>query len=240
MPELNDVEVRTIPFTEIRMVEGSEYPIEGFAAVYDQLTDMGWYNEKVDPGFFAGRLQDDIRSCFNHNENYVLGRNKAGTLKIEDQPGGLWFAVKPPDTQYGRDLLVSIKRGDVTGCSFMFRTQKDLWIEETGTVPTRTLLECKELIELGPVTFPAYPQTSVVARMSRGKALLEEISTSMEIPAGEKELRSMIEKLERYLDEGRGGPSVSQAADDDQNASDLIQANMETLRTKLKLARMRY
>jgi uncharacterized protein len=239
MPEINDIEIRTIPLTEIRMVEGTEFPIEGFGAVYDQLTDMGWYREKIDPGFFVGRLQDDIRSCFNHNENYVIGRNKANTLKVENRPEGLWFAVKPPDTQYARDLQVSIKRGDVTGCSFMFRTKKDLWVEETDTEPTRTLLECAELIEIGPVTFPAYPQTSVVARMSRGKALLEQIKNDTEIPHGESELRATIEKLERFLDEGRSGPSTSQAAGEDKNVDAQAQVGLEIIRRKLAIMKLR-
>jgi HK97 family phage prohead protease len=233
---MDELEVRTINLTEIRVAddEEDEFSIRGTAAVYESFTDMGWYEEKIARGAFDATLAvDDIRSFFNHDENLVLGRNRSGTLRIEDREDGLHFAVNPPDTQYARDLKVSIKRGDVSGCSFMFITKVDTWDKTDPQYPKRTLNECK-LFELGPVTIPAYPQTSVYAR---GMGLMAQLRNT-QIPLGDEETRAMIENLERYLE--RGGPSTSQAAGDDENAGERVQVDLEKLRTKLKLARMRY
>jgi phage head maturation protease len=57
-----------------------------------------------------------------------------------------------------------MKRGDVSGCSFSFRTLKDEWTYSAdGGTTLRTLIDV-ELFDVGPVTFPAYPATDVAVR----------------------------------------------------------------------------
>ena len=70
--------------------------------------------------------------------------------------------MKVPNTSWARDLMESIKRGDINQMSFGFRTVKDLW-EETNKKVVRTLQEVK-LFDVSPVTYPAYPQTSATVR----------------------------------------------------------------------------
>ena len=142
--------------------------IEGYAAVFDQPSeDLGGFIEIIEPGAFKKTIQEaDIRALFNHDPNYVLGRNRAGTLRLAEDAHGLQFEVKLPDTTWARDLLQTVRRGDVSQASFGFQTVRDRWkiIEDQDEVMRkRTLLEVK-LFDVSPVTYPAYPQTGVNAR----------------------------------------------------------------------------
>src|SRR6185436_2663171 len=117
----------------------------------------GWFIESVAPGAFRRAIvEDDVRALFNHDPNFVLGRNRAGTLKLSEDDVGLAIEILPPDTQQARDLMVSIERGDVSQMSIGFRALKQEW-DESGDVIKRKLLEC-ELFDISPVTFPAFTQ----------------------------------------------------------------------------------
>ena len=160
--------------------------LEGYAAMFDQETQIGgnqWgFMESIAPGAFAESIKaDDIRSFFNHNENIVLGRTTAKTAEFFEDDKGLRAVIYPPDTADGRDVMTLVKRGDVTGMSFMFQTKKDEWTEPEakGELPKRRILEVK-LFEAGPVTFPAYEQTSISAR-DRSKAFMDMGSRQVEV-----------------------------------------------------------
>lgn len=161
---------------EIRSNEGKNQ-IRGYAAVYRSYSeDLGDFIEVIEPGFFSEVLHDDVRSLFNHDPNIVLGRTKSGTLRLEDTPKGLKITNDLPDTQWGRDLRVSIERGDIDQMSFGFivKEKGDTWTRN-GKQVVRTLKRngCARLVDISPVTYPAYPETSVTAR-SMAKSLLEQ------------------------------------------------------------------
>jgi hypothetical protein len=162
-----DIERRTLTLDEIRVIrkEGEPAKIIGHAAVFEKLSeDLGGFREKIAAGAFKKTIQEaDVRGLFNHDANYVLGRNKAGTLTLSEDQRGLAIEALPPDTQWARDLTVSMDRGDITQMSFGFQTVRDIWEEEMGKTPIRTLQEVK-LFDVSVVTFPAYPQTSVKVR----------------------------------------------------------------------------
>ena len=163
----NLLERRTITLKELRVVdsisdESTEPAIDGYASVFDSWSEeLGGnqpFRERVVKGAFEETIQnDDIRALFNHDPNYVLGRNKAGTLTLEEDDKGLHVRITPPDTQWAKDLLVSIKRGDITQMSFGFTVILDRWNYEDNT-DVRELLKVK-LYDVSPVTFPAYTQT---------------------------------------------------------------------------------
>lgn len=154
---------------EVRAVGESEDDgtpsIEGYAAVFNALSVEMWgFRERIAPGAFTETLEtDDIRSLWNHNSDFVLGRVKSGTLRLAEDDEGLRFDVEPPDTSWGRDALTSVRRGDVDQASFMFRTLEDDWSIDENEQLIRTLRKVK-LYEVSPVTFPAYPATQVSAR----------------------------------------------------------------------------
>lgn len=162
-----EIERRNIDLIELRMVEdeGQKPKIRGYAAVFNKLSeDLGGFKEKIDPGTFKKSIEkDDIRALFNHDANYILGRNKAGTLTLTEDEKGLNIEIDPPDTQYARDLQESIKRGDINQMSFGFVVINDSWDFEKGKEAIRTLKEVR-LFDVSPVTYPAYPQTSVKIR----------------------------------------------------------------------------
>ena len=183
---------------EIRAEEGKPKKIAGYAAVFETLSEpMFGFREKVSPGAFAETISaDDIRALWNHDPNYILGRNRAGTLVLAEDERGLKIEISPPDTQWARDLITSIERRDVSQMSFGFQTLKDMWDEEDPQNVTRTLIKVR-LYDVSPVTYPAYPSTSVNARSA------EEIIAEHRAAKSQADDAAMLEERKR----------VGQAAD---------------------------
>ena len=160
-------ERRAFPIFELRASAGSDGKmpmIVGHAAVFNKPSEnLGYFREKIMPGAFKDSIgTDDVRALFNHDPMYVLGRNTARTLRMTEDAQGLAVEIDPPDTQWARDLITSIGRGDISAMSFGFDTLDDEWAMERGE-NMRTLKRVK-LYDVSPVTFPAYPQTDVDTR----------------------------------------------------------------------------
>lgn len=162
---MKDKEQRSFKATELR-VEGDQIPtIKGYPAVFNVMSEnLGYFREIVRPGAFKKTINDgaDIRALFNHNPNFVIARTKSNTLKHTEDDKGLFIEAAPPDATWARDLVSSIKRGDINQMSFSFETVKDRWGTENGE-RIRELFEVR-LFDVSVVTYPAYPQTSVSAR----------------------------------------------------------------------------
>lgn len=139
----------------------------GYAALFSTPTEIaGAFREQIAPGAFADAVtRDDVRALFNHDANFVLGRNTAGTLTLSEDSRGLRYEIDPPDTQWARDLMVSVQRGDISQSSFAFEVIEEAWDYPTrdAALPTRTILRAK-LYDVSPVTYPAYESTTVSAR----------------------------------------------------------------------------
>jgi len=139
--------------------------IVGYAARFNVLSvDLGGFRERILPGAFRKHLDEgaDVRALFNHDPSAILGRTAAKTLRLNEDDKGLRFTAILPDTTVGRDVAESIKRGDVTGCSFGFDALDDAWHKEGGEV-VRDLRQVR-LWDVSPVTYPAYPDTEVNLR----------------------------------------------------------------------------
>ena len=171
---------------EIREGEGDKKDgriatLTGYAAVFNQLSeDLGGFREFIRAGAFKDSLTrgDDIRALVDHDSGRIIGRRSAKTLEIREDDKGLLVDIAVPDTSSGRDVVVSVKRGDLTGMSFGFATKKDEWRKEkldNGDIVRRRELVAVDLFEVSAVAFPAYPQTAVEARDCRSaKEVLEE------------------------------------------------------------------
>ena len=157
-----------LPLKEIRINESDGGTcIEGHAAVFDSWSEtLGGifpFKEKVRKGAFAESIgRDDIRALFNHDPNYVLGRNRAGTLELVEDNVGLRVRITPPDTSWARDITTSIRRGDIAQMSIGFVVEDDEWSSKDG-IDTRELKKVR-LFDVSPVTFPAYTATDVGVR----------------------------------------------------------------------------
>jgi len=166
MPEREKAlrEYRTFDVTslELRTEDDKKKKIVGHAAVFETIVDGGWFREKIAPGAFKKSIgEDDIRALFNHDPNFILGRNKAGTLQLREDEKGLWIEIEPPETQFATDLSISIERKDITQMSFGFEIIKESREAGKGNEPSLYTLEEVKLWDVSPVTFPFYAQTDV-------------------------------------------------------------------------------
>lgn len=155
------------PACELRVDEAdnSHRMIRGYAAVFNSRSeDFGGWREIVLPGAFGESLKDgsDVRALVDHNSSLILGRNKAGTLRLAEDKRGLAVEIDAPDTTVGRDTVVSIRRHDLTGMSFAFRTIDADWVTEDGQEIRR--LKNVELVDVSVVAYPAYADTAVAVR----------------------------------------------------------------------------
>jgi HK97 family phage prohead protease len=165
MEDVMDIERRTLGGLEIRSAEGAAPSIEGYAAVFNSMSpDLGGFREVILPGAFdrAMRESHDVRALVNHDSNQILGRTKSGTLALAVDSHGLQARISPPDTEVGRSVVTSIKRGDLDGMSFAFYTVTDNWRTENGE-QIREVADL-ELLDVSVVAYPAYPATQVSAR----------------------------------------------------------------------------
>lgn len=150
--------------------------ISGYAAVYFRENDSSteyrlWPGavERIKRGAFDGVMKTaDVRALFNHDPNQLLGRTKAGTLKLSVDDVGLRYEVTPSDTNSYRDVVELLRRGDIDGSSFQFAA-RDSW-EKVDGKEIRTIEEVTTLLDVGPVTFPAYTGTTSSARSEFAEA----------------------------------------------------------------------
>jgi HK97 family phage prohead protease len=172
------IEHRTWRNLEFRVSAGNEpAKISGYGAVFDSPSeDMGYFEElreEIDPRAFDGVMASnpDVRGLFNHDSNLVLGRTTAGTMRLSVDARGLSYEIDPPDTQFARDLMVSMRRKDITGSSFAFVVKRDQWTDNPDGSITRRIIEFDQLLDVSPVTYPAYPAANAQARTERRSML---------------------------------------------------------------------
>lgn len=164
--------IKNIEEAERRMVtesveireEGDEKYIEGYAFVFGAQADLGGFTEEIAVGAADEVMNDDVRGLLNHEANIVLGRTKSGTMTLALDARGLKYRIKynpnDPDHVSAREKIM---RGDISQSSFAFRTKDDKWEVKNGK-DHRTILKFSRLIDVSPVTYPAYPDATVAAR----------------------------------------------------------------------------
>tara|TARA_E500000305_G_C4018415_1_gene237153 strand:+ start:551 stop:1183 length:633 start_codon:yes stop_codon:yes gene_type:complete len=150
---------------EKRDDEKESRKVIGYASVFNSLSEnLGGFREQINRNAFNEVLEDDVRALFNHNPDLILGRTIANTLNISVDEKGLRYEFDAPDTTVGNDLLVSLKRGDITQSSFGFIVEEDSWDNDKEGKVIRTIEKVSRLLDVSPVTYPAYPEASVGKR----------------------------------------------------------------------------
>lgn len=158
---------------EIRAEENEEHGhfIAGRPIVYDQKTDMGWYDEVIESGALEYTDLKDVRFLVNHNTDMIpLARsrnnNANSTMQLTtDQDGlGIRADLDIENNADAKSLYSAVQRGDITGMSFMFSVDKDSWDDIDTEHPTRHIRSISKVLEVSAVTFPAYSQTSIQTR----------------------------------------------------------------------------
>ena len=183
----HEVEIREHDGTKILSGKGVAYGVWSL--------DLGGFKERIRYGSATETLEKgDIRILFNHDSKAVLGRKSAGTARFTEEKRGIIYEADLPDTADGRDVKELVARKDITGNSFRMMVPADgeEWKRE-GDLIKRTITKM-ELTEMGPQTFPAYPQTNVSLRT----AILERGIEALGIPAGEA--KDLIEAYRMEFD----------------------------------------
>ncbi len=176
------IEERTAPVAEKRtrtmeVRAAGPMVLEGYAALFDEETDLGAFKERIARGAFDDVLNDDVRLLMDH-EPPPLARTTNGTLQLSVDDKGLKYRAELVDTQAARDLYAMVKRGDINQSSFAFTIAEQEFDQEREL---RTITKVATLYDVAPVCYAAYPQTSVTARKK------EEVAPeAKEVPAPQK------------------------------------------------------
>lgn len=182
--------------------------IEGRAIVYDEPTDMGWYEEKIDKGALDDADLKDVRLLVNHNTDMIpLARsrnnNENSTMQMTVDEEGMNIRANL-DTENNADaksLYSAIERRDMSGMSFMFMVDGDRWENIDSDYPTRHIEKISKVFEVSAVTFPAYEQTTLEARglaeaLDSAKASLENVrAEKREIERKKQRIKILTEVL---------------------------------------------
>lgn len=156
---------------ELRAPEKESRTVEGYAAVFNSDSEMMYGNviERIMPGAFDSVIDDNAVALFNHDPNLILARNKVN-MTIKQDEKGLYYRFEAPNTTAGNDLLENLRNGNVQTSSFAFVIADEKWTysDDRSKPSIREITKIKRLYDVSPVTYPAYPDTSVAQRNFAG------------------------------------------------------------------------
>ena len=193
----DDTELRSFDF-EVRAKEDEENGsfVEGTPIVFGKRTNIGPFDEIIDKKALDKADLQDVRFLVNHNTDMTpLARsrnnNKNSTMQMTVEEDGMKIRVNldTENNSDARNLYSAIKRGDVSGMSFMFSVRGDKWDGQDSEHPTRTITDIGKVYEVSAVTFPAYEQTTISARSQR---TLESARAALESARKEEEERQAV------------------------------------------------
>ena len=164
-------ETRAFNF-EIRAEKNEEHGtfITGTPIVFDQETDLGWYSERIDKDALSRTDLRDVRFLVGHNTSMIpLARsrnnNENSTMQmvINDHGMDIRVDLDTENNAEAKALYSAVKRGDMSGMSFMFIVDEDSWEDIDTDHPKRTIRSIRTVLEVSAVAFPAYEGTSIQA-----------------------------------------------------------------------------
>lgn len=184
MKNKNELESRSYNF-EIRAEDSEQWKvITGRPIVYNSRTDLGWFDEVFEVGSLDGTNLSDVRFLVNHDLRRIpLARsrhnngNSTMQLSVDMQGLNIWVKLDTENNADARALYSAVKRGDITGMSFMFSIDDEEWENLESDHPTRHIRKIGSVVEVSAVTFPAYESTEIYAR---SKEALENARSALE------------------------------------------------------------
>ena len=168
---MSEKEVRAFSF-ECRAEENEQHGtfITGTPIVFDQAADMGWYEETINKDALKNTDLKDVAFLVGHNTGMIpLARsrnnndNSTMQMTVNDDGMDIRVDLDTENNAEARALYSAVKRGDMTGMSFMFVVDKDSWADADSDYPKREILSIRKVFEVSAVAFPAYPQTTIQA-----------------------------------------------------------------------------
>ncbi|WP_298535786.1 HK97 family phage prohead protease [uncultured Methanobrevibacter sp.] len=190
---MKDFEQRSYTF-ELNAEETEDHVgvITGRPIVYESKTDLGYFDEVIARGALDHADLRDVRFLVNHDTSKIpLARsrnnNENSTMKFSVDDQGLlldWVKLDIENNSEARNLYSAVKRGDITGMSFMFSVGDEEWSNLESDHPTRTIKEISNVIEVSAVTFPAYDDTSISVRnkqaLDSARSALDSVERSLD------------------------------------------------------------
>ena len=198
-------ETRSFAF-EVRAEENEQHGtfITGTPIVFEQATDLGWCQETISRQALEGTDLKDVRFLVGHNTSMIpLARsrnnNENSTMQLTVTENGMDIRVDldTENNAEARALYSAVKRGDMSGMSFMFSVDRDSWSDVESDYPKRTVEHISRVLEVSAVAFPAYPQTSI--QVASDDAALDSARASLE--SARRKLRE--ERIRQAEDERR-------------------------------------
>ena len=167
--------------------------IEGHPVVYDQMTDLGYFNEIIERGALDKTDLRDVRLCLNHDTSVVYARSRSNTpdstMRIWVEEDGLHFrASLDMENPLSKAYYSMIDRRDIDKMSFMFSVDGETWEDLDTEHPTRHINSIGSIVEISAVTFPAYDTTEIQAR---SKEALE--SARQQLESERQQTRTSLE-----------------------------------------------
>ena len=159
--------------------------ITGTPIVFNQATDLGWCEERIAPEALDGTDLKDVRFLIGHDTSMVpLARsrnnNENSTMQLTVTERGMEIRVDldVDGNPRAAELYSAVKRGDISGMSFMFTVDKDSWEDIESDYPKRTVEHISRVLEVSAVAFPAYPPTDL--QVASEDATLDSARASLE------------------------------------------------------------
>jgi len=205
-------EVRSLEF-EIRAEDtgnaGRAGRITGTPIVFNQVTDLGWIREVIEPGALDNTDLKDVRFLVGHDTNGIpLARsrnnNENSTMQLTVTERGMEIRVDLDieNNPRAKELYSAVSRGDITGMSFMFTVDRDAWDDLESDQPLRRIRSIGRVFEVSAVTFPAYEGTDIQA--ASADSALESVRDSLESArqqlANERAKEAEMERRTAVLD----------------------------------------
>jgi hypothetical protein len=149
--------------------------ITGLAAVYESRTNIGnLFYEVIERGAFEETDFTDVLFFVNHDLTKIpLARSRRNNgnstmqLKVDERGLNIETNLDVENNTDARSLYSAIKRGDITGMSFLFSVKEDAWEKLDAKIPTRRIKRISRVREVSAVNFPAYEATEISARETR-------------------------------------------------------------------------
>ena len=182
--------IKEIRLVDMRVSEDEGMVVEGYAAVFDTVTDLGWMHEVIDRHAFDNADMSDIVMKYNHEDSVLpMARTRGGSLTFTIDDHGLKIRAKLPDTSVNKDIYTLIREGVLSKMSFAFTVKSEEYDYDTDT---RKILEFDKIFDVSVVDVPAYETTEIYAR---SKEQYEEEKRKYE----EKKITFEKQKLELML-----------------------------------------
>ncbi len=153
-------------------IDGDGRTLEGIASPFNAETVVnsfweGKFREVIRPGAFERTLREDRQIIqFDHGMSHITDSLPLGPIDVlEERDEGLYVRARLRDTPLINEVRAAIADGTIDGMSIQFRVRVEQVTEfdSPDELTLRELLDVR-LFELGPVVWPAYPQTTVAVR----------------------------------------------------------------------------